>query len=109
MGNSISSIKDDELFYEIAIGELRSGNVDNELIDQAIAASKGDKKEAELLYIQWRANVLKEEEQVRQEARDQKIKKASKETLSFFVELMKAFAIFILIIIIAGAVILLLQ
>jgi len=51
----------DKIFYEIAGAEIESGNLDKGLMVKAISKSGGDKKNAELLYLEWRIELLKEQ------------------------------------------------
>ena len=52
----------DKIYYEQAGAELHSGNIDRGLMVKAIAQCKGNKQEAELIYVEWRVEILKEEE-----------------------------------------------
>ena len=49
----------DSVFYGIAAEEIQAGKVDKGLMAKAITKTKGDKKEAEVLYIEWRVDILK--------------------------------------------------
>ena len=49
------------MFYGLAVEEIQAGKVDKGLMAKAIAKSKGDKKGAEVLYLEWRVDLLKEE------------------------------------------------
>jgi hypothetical protein len=51
----------DSVFYGLAAEEIQAGKVDKGLMAKAIAKSKGDKKGAEVLYLEWRVDLLKEE------------------------------------------------
>jgi hypothetical protein len=51
----------DKIFYEIAGAEIESGNIDRGLMVKAISKSGGDKKKAELIYLEWRIELLKEQ------------------------------------------------
>lgn len=51
----------DSAFYGIAAKEIQAGNVDVGLMAKAVAKAKGNKKEAEVLYLEWRVDLLKEE------------------------------------------------
>lgn len=48
-------------FYEIALNEIQSGKVNRGLMIKATAKTGGDKKKAEGLYLDWRAQLLEEE------------------------------------------------
>ena len=51
----------DSVFYGIAAEEIQVGKIDKGLMAKAITKTKGDKKEAEVLYIEWRVELLKEQ------------------------------------------------
>ena len=51
----------DSAFYGIAAKEIQAGNVDVGLMAKAVAKARGNKKEAEVLYLEWRVELLKEE------------------------------------------------
>ena len=51
----------DSVFYGIAVEEVQAGRVDKGLMAKAIAKAYGDKKKAEVLYLEWRVGLLKEE------------------------------------------------
>ena len=51
----------DSVFYGAAVEEIQSGIIDKGLMGKAIAKSKGNRKEAEALYLEWRVALLKEE------------------------------------------------
>ena len=50
----------DSVFYGAAVEEIQSGIIDKGLMGKAIAKSKGNRKEAEALYLEWRVELLKE-------------------------------------------------
>ena len=51
----------DKIFYEMAGAEIESGHIDKGLMVKAISKSGGDKKKAELVYLEWRIELLKEQ------------------------------------------------
>jgi hypothetical protein len=51
----------DKIFYEMAGSEIESGQIDKGLMVKAISKSGGDKKKAELIYLEWRIELLKEQ------------------------------------------------
>ena len=51
----------DKIFYEMAGAEIESGQIDKGLMVKAISKSGGDKKKAELVYLEWRIELLKEQ------------------------------------------------
>jgi hypothetical protein len=51
----------DKIFYEMAGAEIESGQIDKGLMVKAISKSGGDKKKAELIYLEWRIELLKEQ------------------------------------------------
>ena len=51
----------DKIFYEMAGSEIESGQIDKGLMVKAISKSGGDKKKAELIYLDWRIELLKEQ------------------------------------------------
>ena len=51
----------DSVFYGAAVEEIQAGRIDKGLMAKAIAKAHGDKKKAEVLYIEWRVALLKEE------------------------------------------------
>ena len=51
----------DSAFYGIVAKEIQAGNVDVGLMAKAVHQAKGNKKDAELLYLGWRVELLKEE------------------------------------------------
>ena len=51
----------DSAFYGIAAKEIQAGNVDVGLMAKAVHQAKGNKKDAELLYLGWRVELLKEQ------------------------------------------------
>jgi len=51
----------DSVFYGIAVEEVQAGRVDKGLMAKAIAKAYGDKKKAEVLYLEWRVGLLKEQ------------------------------------------------
>ena len=57
----------DAVFYKLAMEEIQSGNLNRGLMAKAIAKSKGDKKGAEALYLEWRVKLLQEEAIAEQE------------------------------------------
>jgi hypothetical protein len=68
----------DAVFYEIAKGELQSGNLNAALMTKAITKSKGDEKQGEALYLEWRVKALQEEAHAEQ-------KRIKAEKLSSFI------------------------
>lgn len=50
----------DKVYYEQAGAELHSGSIYRGLMVKAIAQCKGDKQKADLLYVDWRVEILKE-------------------------------------------------
>ena len=51
----------DAIFYEIAADEIQKGLVDKGLMAKAAVKTEGDKKKAEVLYMEWRVELLKEQ------------------------------------------------
>lgn len=51
----------DAIFYEIAVDEIQSGKMNRGLMAKAVTKSNGDKKRAEILYLEWRVSILLEE------------------------------------------------
>ena len=51
----------DAIFYEIAADEIQKGLVDKGLMAKAAVKSGGDKKKAEVMYIEWRVELLQEQ------------------------------------------------
>ena len=51
----------DKIFYEMAGAEIESGQIDKGLMVKAISKSGGDKKKAEIIYLEWRVELLKEQ------------------------------------------------
>ncbi len=51
----------DSVFYGIAAKEMQAGNVDVGLMAKAVHQAKGNKQDAEILYLGWRVELLKEE------------------------------------------------
>jgi ankyrin repeat protein len=51
----------DAVYYELVMEEIQSGDLNRGLMAKAIAKSKGDKKGAEVLYLEWRVKILQEE------------------------------------------------
>jgi hypothetical protein len=51
----------DSVIYGAAVEEIQAGIIDKGLMGKAIAKSKGNRKEAEALYLEWRVELLKEE------------------------------------------------
>ena len=49
----------DSVFYGIAAEEIQSGKFEKGLMAKALTKKRGDKKEADLLYIEWRVGLLK--------------------------------------------------
>ena len=60
----------DKIHYEKVAEELQSGNTDRGLMAKAIVHCRGNKQEADLVYVEWRVETLKEEqvEQIKAEA-----------------------------------------
>ena len=55
----------DSKFYGIAAEEIQSGKFEKGLMAKALTKTRGEKNEAQLLYIEWRANVLQAEAEAR--------------------------------------------
>ena len=55
----------DKIYYEQAAIEIRSGNIDRGLMVKALSQCKGNKQQAEILYVEWRVELLQEEEKER--------------------------------------------
>lgn len=51
----------DAIFYEIAADEIQKGLVNKGLMAKAAVKSGGDKKKAEVMYIEWRVELLQEQ------------------------------------------------
>jgi hypothetical protein len=51
----------DSVFYGLAAEEIQAGNINKGLMAKAIAKASGDKVKAEVLYLEWRVELLKEE------------------------------------------------
>jgi hypothetical protein len=51
----------DAIFYEMAMNEIQSGQMNRGLMAKAIAKSNGDKKSAKILYLEWRVEILQKE------------------------------------------------
>ena len=66
----------DAIFYEMAGEEVQKGAIDKGLMAKAAVKSGGDKRKAEVLYIEWRVALLKEEVE---QNRKRQIKKAEEE------------------------------
>ena len=69
----------DSVFYEIAVEEVQAGRVDKGLMAKAIAKAYGDKKKAEVLYLEWRVGLLKEEAVIELRQREEEAKRREKE------------------------------
>jgi hypothetical protein len=69
----------DSVFYGIAVEEVQAGRVDKGLMAKAIAKAYGDKKKAEVLYLEWRVGLLKEEAVIELRQRDEEAKRREKE------------------------------
>ena len=50
----------DSVFYGIAAEEMQAGRINKGLMAKAIAKANGDKKKAEVLYLEWRVDLLTE-------------------------------------------------
>ncbi len=51
----------DTVFYDIVAKEIQSAQIDTGLMAKALTKSAGDKKQAELLYVEWRVKLLEEQ------------------------------------------------
>jgi hypothetical protein len=66
----------DAIFYEMAAEEVQKGVIDKGLMAKAAVKSGGDKRKAEVLYIEWRVALLKEQAD---QDRKRQIKQAEEE------------------------------
>ena len=100
----------DSVFYGIAAKEIHAGNVDVGLMAKAVAKARGNKKEAEVLYLEWRVDLLKEaalnkfteQETIKEENRkvSERIKKQSQQKIwiAEWINDIKSLIIFIIIV-----------
>jgi len=51
----------DSVFYDTAAKMIQRGEIDTGLMAKAIAKSYGDKKKAEVLYLEWSVDLMKED------------------------------------------------
>ena len=77
----------DAIFYEIAADEIQKGLVDKGLMAKAAVKTEGDKKKTEVLYMEWRVELLKEqaiEEAAKADklAKEKEAKEAERERIS---------------------------
>tara|TARA_B100001971_G_C17755359_1_gene317509 strand:+ start:163 stop:495 length:333 start_codon:yes stop_codon:yes gene_type:complete len=76
----LSEEHSDAVFYEIAMGELHIGKLNRALMAKAITKSKGNEKEGEALYLEWRVEALKalQDEAIAELKRELKRRKSEK-------------------------------